>query len=71
MSKETADKLFTDNQFHTTYGTNNEKGSGLGLVLCQDFVKRNGGNIRVESIKDEGSKFFFTLPSISKIITAV
>jgi len=50
---------------------NGKRDRGLGLVLCQDFVKRNGGNIRVESIKDEGSKFFFTLPSISKIITAV
>ena len=63
MSKDVADKLFTDNQFHSTYGTSNEKGTGLGLVLCKDFVKRNGGAIRVESVPDKGSSFFFTLPT--------
>jgi len=63
MSKDVADKLFTDNQFHSTYGTSNEKGTGLGLVLCKDFVKRNGGAIRVKSVPDKGSSFFFTLPT--------
>ncbi|MDD3907509.1 MAG: PAS domain S-box protein [Bacteroidales bacterium] len=62
IPQEIADKLFTDNQFHTTYGTNNEKGSGLGLVLCKDFVRRNGGSISVESILEKGSKFIFTVP---------
>lgn len=63
MLKDVANKLFTDNQFHSTYGTSNEKGTGLGLVLCKDFVKRNGGAIRVESVPDKGSSFFFTLPT--------
>jgi PAS domain S-box-containing protein len=63
MPQEIADKLFTDNQFHTTYGTNDEKGSGLGLVLCKDFVQRNGGSISVESILKKGSKFKFTMPA--------
>jgi len=62
MSQEVADKLFAENQFHSTYGTNNEKGSGLGLVLCKDFVQRNGGTITVESKLDKGSKFIFTVP---------
>jgi PAS domain S-box-containing protein len=62
MSQEAVDNLFIDNQFHSTYGTNNEKGSGLGLVLCKDFVLRNGGIIRVESTLGEGSKFIFTVP---------
>jgi len=62
MSQEIVDKLFIDNQFHSTYGTNREKGSGLGLVLCKDFVLRNGGQIRAESILGEGSKFIFTVP---------
>ena len=63
MPQEIADKIFVNNQFHTTYGTNNEKGSGLGLVLCKDFVARNGGTIRVESTLDKGSKFTFTVPA--------
>ena len=62
MSQETVDNLFVENQLHSTYGTNNEKGSGLGLLLCQNFVSRNGGTIKVESTLGEGSKFFFTLP---------
>ncbi len=66
MSQEMVDNLFVDNQFHSTYGTGNEKGSGLGLVLCKDFVLRNGGSIRVESIVEKGSKFFFTLPVFEK-----
>jgi len=71
MSQEVADKLFTDNNFHSTYGTGNEKGSGLGLVLCKDFVHRNGGSIRVESVQDKGSRFIFTLPVISKVLSSL
>jgi len=63
MSQEMVDKLFTENQFHSTYGTNNEKGTGLGLVLCKDFIRRNNGSIRVESTLEKGSKFIFTVPS--------
>ncbi len=62
MSKDIADHLFVDNNFHSTQGTNNEKGSGLGLVLCKDFVTRNGGTIRVESQLGVGSKFIFSVP---------
>ncbi|PKP46890.1 MAG: hybrid sensor histidine kinase/response regulator [Bacteroidetes bacterium HGW-Bacteroidetes-11] len=63
MNKDIADKLFTSNEYYSSSGTNNEKGSGLGLVLVKDFVERNGGQIRVESAVNEGSKFIFTLPS--------
>jgi Signal transduction histidine kinase len=71
MSQESVDNLFTDNKFHSTYGTNNEKGSGLGLVLCKDFVQRNGGTIKVESVLDKGSTFSFTLPSNSKVMSSL
>lgn len=61
ISPEDQQKLFSRQSF-TTRGTANEKGTGLGLQLCQDFVEKNGGSIWVESEPGRGSKFFFTLP---------
>jgi signal transduction histidine kinase len=43
-------------------GTANEKGTGLGLILCKDFVEKNNGTISVESELNNGSKFTFTVP---------
>ncbi|WP_321333604.1 PAS domain S-box protein [uncultured Bacteroides sp.] len=62
MQREVVDKLFSKDHYHSTYGTNNEKGSGLGLMLCKDFVERNGGSIKIESEVGKGSSFIFTLP---------
>jgi len=45
-----------------TIGTQGEKSTGLGLMLCKEFIEQNGGTLRVESTKGEGSEFFFTLP---------
>lgn len=49
----------------TTYGTNNEEGSGLGLQLCQDFAIKNGGNVQVESVEGEGSTFSVLIPMLN------
>ena len=58
-----ADRL--DSIFHkgeTTYGTSGEEGSGLGLQLCQDFARKNGGDCTVESVEGEGSTFSVLVP---------
>lgn len=61
MDQETAAKVF--NHLHeSSYGTDGEKGTGLGLVLCKDFIEQNNGTIGVSSSKGEGSTFYFTLP---------
>jgi signal transduction histidine kinase len=61
MTSEQAEKLFDTTALYSTPGTANEQGTGLGLKLCKEFVDRMGGAIWVESTKDEGSVFKFTL----------
>jgi len=60
ISEKNLERLFND--FYTSNGTLNESGTGLGLILCKEFVNKNGGSIDVQSVKDKGSTFSFTLP---------
>lgn len=62
ISETNLKKLFELETF-TTRGTDNEQGTGLGLLLCKDFVEKNGGTIRVESESDKGSTFCIKLPN--------
>jgi signal transduction histidine kinase len=62
ISNENIKKLFKVDTFHSTPGTQNEKGTGLGLLLCKEFVELHGGAIRIESETGKGSLFAFTLP---------
>ncbi|SMB91418.1 histidine kinase [Hymenobacter roseosalivarius DSM 11622] len=62
------EKIFGQGGPHTTLGTAREKGTGLGLVLCKDFVERNGGKLSFESEVGQGSIFRFTLPAVTQIM---
>ncbi len=62
VSKESKEKLFRIDVNHSTPGTNQEQGTGLGLILCKEFIEKNKGKIWVESVLGGGSIFSFTLP---------
>jgi len=61
---EDQERLFKIEKQFSTEGTNNEKGTGFGLLLCKEMVEKNGGSIKFKSKKDEGSTFTITLPLI-------
>ncbi len=62
MTEESKAKIFRIDTLHSTYGTMDEKGSGLGLLLCKEFIEKQGGEITFESELNKGSVFTFSLP---------
>jgi signal transduction histidine kinase/ligand-binding sensor domain-containing protein len=61
MPEKVCKNIFNIDSKHSTIGTSGEKGTGLGLLLCKEFIEKNGGKIRVESIENQGSTFSFSL----------
>lgn len=78
ISREVVDKLFRLDSKHSTRGTADEKGTGLGLILCREFVEKNGGKIQVQSTEGCGSVFTLsfepsvltrTLPATASVVS--
>lgn len=62
IPQESISKLFRIDEHYTTEGTNQEAGTGLGLILCKEFIEKHQGQIWVESTTGKGTTFFFTIP---------
>ncbi|MGO4918074.1 sensor histidine kinase [Maribacter spongiicola] len=66
LPEEAINKIFNKNETFTTYGTNNEKGTGLRLVLCKEMVENNDGEIWVDSFLGERTCFYFSVPKFNE-----
>jgi len=64
IPEEHIDRLFRIDEKYKSNGTAGEKGTGLGLIICREFVEKNGGQISVKSKPGEGSTFVFTIPAV-------
>ncbi len=64
LSREIITKLFKVDEKITSQGTKGEKGTGLGLIICNEFILRHGGKINIESEEGKGTKFIFDMPAV-------
>ncbi len=71
IPKDLQAHLLKSDEYITTYGTHNEKGSGLGLILCRDFIRMNKGKLHFYSQEGIGTTFYFTIPKASSSAEAV
>lgn len=71
IAKENIDKVFNDKKHFTTFGTNSEKGSGIGMGLCKTYTEANGGEISITSKVGEGTTVSFTLRVCNEISVAL
>jgi signal transduction histidine kinase len=62
MTKDVLNRVFNQSEYYTTFGTDNERGTGLGLALCKEMVIKNNGSISGASIPNEGSTFYVKFP---------
>jgi signal transduction histidine kinase len=62
MDNKTLNGLFSLSTHNSRKGTMNESGTGLGLILCKEFIERNNGLIEVSSMLNEGTEFTISLP---------
>jgi len=67
MNKIILDNLFNIDRNNNRRGTDGESSSGLGLIICKEFVEKHGGRIWVESLEGKGSTFYLTLPHSKKV----
>jgi signal transduction histidine kinase len=63
MTAEEANRLLNEKNVHSRQGTANEAGTGMGILLCKEFVAANGGSLQVESHVNKGARFYFHLPA--------
>ncbi|KPM31205.1 Response regulator receiver sensor signal transduction histidine kinase [Croceitalea dokdonensis DOKDO 023] len=65
IPKEDIEKILNPNEHFSKLGTNKEPGTGLGLILCQNFIHKNGGQLNIKSKVGKGSTFYFDLPVLA------
>lgn len=71
MSKRNLNKIFRLDSNYLALGTAQEKGAGIGLLLCKEYVEKNGGKIWAESEEGKGSSFYITIPKSEKLMESV
>ncbi|QQS35427.1 MAG: PAS domain-containing protein [Ignavibacteriales bacterium] len=67
IKKSDIEKLFKIDSHHSTTGTEEERGTGLGLIICKEMIEKLGGSLKVASRENEGSTFSFTIPLAGSI----